>query len=371
MNLELIEGTLLPSEFKRLQQHLERGEVLYRVTTGEVMLTVTEVNGIISASFAREEHQEISHYDITEAYKEDELSVLRKLVMTAYCQHCKLTVDPDLEISIYDDESVEFEQFSRDIAAAIPESNFEEDLVHDEGDDGQASGIHYFILEEETNNCKSYCFIELGVRMPSYCDDNYDAAVSLFVMPKLDGPTRSKMVEERRKLYIGRYLFDITRLFTDFAEETLSLMGEYLSAAKMLTVSEALAGRVDEWWYLATTDALAKACPNLVEMAIETDCEYDDAGGYFNYLSQLTFRSADSEYRYNFDADGFGADEDLLDENGNFGGEEYKKLEGILGEGFANSESEVFGLLETLGHMMMRRNRHSEYIRHLDKGVAA
>ena len=90
-------------------------------------------------------------------------------------------------------------------------------------------------------------------------------------------------------------------------------------------------GRVDEWWYLATTDALAKACPNLVEMAIETDCEYDDAGGYFNYLSQLTFRSADSEYRYNFDADGFGADEDLLDENGNFGGEEYKKLEGILG----------------------------------------
>ncbi len=85
----------------------------------------------------------------------------------------------------------------------------------------------------------------------------------------------------------------------------------------------------------------------------------------------MTFRSADSEYRYNFDSDGFGADEDLLDENGSFGGEEYNKLESILGEGFSEPESAVFGLVETLGHMMMRRNRYSEQIRHMEKGVAA
>ena len=371
MNHQLMEGTLLPSEINTALAVPKDSKSIYQVVVGNVKLEVFDADSAVYAAFSRTDNSdEHSVFDITVQYQEDEWSTLRKLVMAAYCQFCKLCVDPDMDISIWDDESVEFEQFTRDIPSAVPDAVFEEDLVHNEGDEGQASGIHYFILQEGSSDIgTSYCLIELGIHMPSYCDDNFDASVSLFVMPKMDERSKDTMIAERRKLYIGRYLFDLKRLFTEFTSETLSLMGDHLSKASMQSVSESLAERVDEWWYLSTKSALAELCPALLEMEIETDCEYDDTGSYFSYLSRIIFKSTDSQYIFSFDSEGFSADEDLLNEDGEFGGEEFESLQGILGLDF--TQNQVFNLVETLGHLMMRRGRYTETINLVVREVAA
>lgn len=371
MNHQLMEGTLLPSEINAAPAVPKDSKSIYQVVVGNVKLEVFDAYSSVYAAFSRTDNSdEHSVFDITVQYQEDDWSTLRKLVMAAYCQFCKLCVDPDMDISIWDDESVEFEQFTRDIPSAVPDAVFEEDLVHNEGDEGQASGIHYFILQEGSSDIgTSYCLIELGIHMPSYCDDNFDASVSLFVMPKMDERSKDTMIAERRKLYIGRYLFDLKRLFTEFTSETLSLMGDHLSKASMQSVSESLAERVDEWWYLSTKSALAELCPALLEMEIETDCEYDDTGSYFNYLSRIIFKSIDRQYIFSFDSEGFSADEDLLNEDGEFGGEEFESLQGILGLDF--TQNQVFNLVETLGHLMMRRGRYTETVNRVVREVAA
>lgn len=369
MGHDLIEGILLPTALERVTANVEHGTALYRLVIGQITLAISETSSAVHATFSQVGQSTDARYDISEIYQNDKLSSLRSLIAAAYFQHCKLSVDPDLEFSKLDDNVLVLEQFSRDISDAIPDAVCEEDLVHNEGDEGQASGIHYFILKEDACEVDTYCFIELGVFMPSYCDDNYDANVSLFVMPNLDELAKNQLIRARRKQYISRYLYDFERLLTDFADETLSLLGERLSKANMLSLSERLAERAAEWQYLSTRDALANACPDLVTIEIVTDQEYNDAGDYFCVLSNITFSSHDDKYQFGYDYEGFAADADLLDEDGNFGGLEFDVLKSILGAGF--EEDEVFGLVETMSSLMMRMGRTSESLRSVPEAVVA
>lgn len=369
MNRQLIKGALLPSKISTAPAVPQDSRPLYRLVVGDVQLMVCDAESSVYAAFSRTDGSERLAFDITAQYRDDEWSILPKLVMAAYCQFC-MDVDPDLDIAIWDAESVEIKNFSRDISSAVPEDSISEESLVREGNESEASGIHYFILQEETaDNADSYCFIELGFQMPSYREKDRDALVSLFVMPKRDEREIDAMIAARRKQYVENYRPDLERLFTEFTTETLSLMGDHLSKASMQSVCESLAWHVGEWCVLSTKDALADLCPALLEMEIKTECEYDDAGGYFNSLTRITFKSQASQYIFPFDPEGFSDDEDLLDEDREFGGKEFETLQGILGPEF--HKNQVFKLVETLGHLMMRRDSYSETINQIVGEVAA
>ncbi|MFA0809293.1 hypothetical protein [Microbulbifer epialgicus] len=358
---ELITGTTLPSIFRQVSLVPCNNTVSYRLLIGNVCLEVRNLDLASYATFSipeKEHEYRISMFDITSPYNENKLSTLRILIMAAYCIYCKLNVDSDLEFQIVDDECLELEHFTRDIASSIPDSILEEELVIDD-EEGKASGIYYFVLAEEVEkNNTSYCFIELGLDMPGYCDDNYDAAVSLFVLPNLDENSKRKLIGQRRKSYVDRYLFNIDYLFTNFKTETFSLFGDQFSKACMQSVSEFLAESAQEWCYLATKNALRSLCPSLVEIQIETDSSYDDGGNYFTYLSVVTFISRINEYPYHYSSEGFLADSDLLNDKGEFGGEEFENLSEILGTDFVTNQ--VFKLVESLTRLMMYNGIHSE-----------
>ncbi len=338
MNHQLLSGTILPTELSIVSTLPISGEEVYRLVIDDIQLVVSQSSDTTYSIFSRAGYEDqVSVFDITSQYLEDEYSTLRKLVMAAYCQYLKLHVDPDLDLSIYSDESLEIEQFTRDIEKAIPTAFQSEDLLIDEGDAGQSSGIYFFVLKEHSQGegqADSFCLIELGVTRPAYCDDNCDAAISLWVMPKLDENSKNEMVTSRRKSFVGHYIYDVMRLFKNFPSETTSMLGEAFSKAPMQSIVEGLFFKIDDWLYQATKESLASLCPSLESLEIQTDCASDDTGGYFNYISTITFKSHSDNYIFSYESEGFWVDEDLLNDNGQFGGEGYSLLQGILGGRF-------------------------------------
>jgi hypothetical protein len=365
MNHSLLSGAILPSELAIVPSLPISGHAIYSLVIEDIQLVIRQSNESIYAIFTRIGlEDQASIYDITAEYREDEYSTLQKLVMATYCQFLKLHVDSDLDLSVYSEVSLEIERFTREIEKAIPKAFQSEDLLIGEGEEGQASGVYFFILKEQSlstdNENESYCFIELGVNIPGYCDDNCDASISLWVMPKLNESTKDEMVTSRRKSFVGHYIYDVMRLFKHYPTETILILGEVFSKAPMQSIVEELAFHINDWLYQSTKESLANLCPELQSLEIQTDSASDDTGGCFNYITTITFKSQSHIYIYSYESIGFMSDEDLLDDNGEFGGESYALLQGILGRDFATNE--VFRLVETFTHLMMRRDCYFESI---------
>jgi hypothetical protein len=372
MNHPLLSGAILPSELAVVPGLPISGQEIYCLVIEDIQLVIRESNESIYSIFSRVGFEDqVSAFDITSQYREDEYSTLRKLVMAAYCQYLKLHVDSDLDLSVYSEDSLEIEQFTRDIAKAIPKAFQSDDLLFDEGDAGQASGVYFFVLKEQSPtegvHVESYCFIELGCHIPGYCDENCDATVSLWVMPKLDENSKNEMVTSRRKAYVGDFIYDVMKLFKHYPSETTLMLGEALSKAPMQHIVEGLAFHIDEWLYQSTKASLRSLCPSLQSLEIQTDSASDDTGSYFNFISTITFKSQTSSYVFSYEPEGFVVDEELLNDNGVFGGDGYVLLQGILGQEFATND--VFRLVETFAHLMMRRDCYFEYITHAVTGV--
>jgi len=372
MNHPLLSGAILPSELAVVPGLPISGQEIYCLVIEDIQLVIRESNESIYSIFSRVGFEDqVSTFDITSQYREDEYSTLRKLVMAAYCQYLKLHVDSDLDLSVYSEDSLEIEQFTRDIAKAIPKAFQSDDLLFDEGDAGQASGVYFFVLKEQSptegDQVESYCFIELGCHIPGYCDENCDATVSLWVMPKLDENSKNEMVTSRRKAYVGDFIYDVMKLFKHYPTETTLMLGEALSKATMQHIVEGLAFHIDEWLYQSTKASLRSLCPSLQSLEIQTDSASDDTGSYFNFISTITFKSQTSSYVFSYEPEGFVVDEELLNDNGEFGGDSYVLLQGILGQDFATND--VFRLVETFSHLMMRRDCCFEYITHAVTGV--
>lgn len=367
MSTELIPTNILPENFKpfRAANNLSAAPI-YKVAMGLVILTVYETPETIYAHFSNLDASPFSAFDITTQYQKDALTTLRMLLTKAFCLHYELATDEELFIDGWNAETITLEHFIRDVADVIPDALQKEDLIKDINACGEARGIYYFVIQEtpvqpgaakatEPDTQPTFCLVELEVSMPDYTDDEGDATAHLWVAPRLDAAEKDRLITERRQRYLQEFMFDPNDLFANFGDELVNLLSQNLTQPDLLPLTKRLALESPEWWYNTTLAALRGACPNLTTVAIETDGGLDDCGNAYTCVSEITFTGADNQqYVFQMDYEGFGSDDELLDEEGELGGDTYEKALAILGPDF--TENGVFELIESLSVLMMRRN---------------